>query len=91
MLFENHPVRFGIVQGGFVFWLRHAGLGRPYRARYVGGRGFPGRCPGLTWFAPLGRGVIGLVNRCYLFFWCSREVIPPKGHPIPTWVVLYLE
>ena len=54
MLFENHPVRFGIVQGGFVFWLRHAGLGRPYRARYVGGAGVPRAMPWADVVCPFG-------------------------------------
>ena len=32
------------------------GVGRPFRARAGVGRGDPGRCPGLPWYAPLGRG-----------------------------------
>src|SRR4051794_4911891 len=30
------------------------GLGRPYRAIEYGHVDFPGRCPGLSWAAPLG-------------------------------------
>jgi len=47
-------------------------LGRPFRALDVFSDGFPGRCPGLAWGAPLGRKTFGSI------------AVRPKSCPIPS-------